>query len=246
MEKSLAKIARKCLFLIVLVLILSITMALVPRAFCQEAYVKVINAATGDSDFIFDAETTPVGHEFIANVTIVDVGLGDLGVYDDLATWQLNLTFNKDILNIKDIFAPADHVFAGKPTTVFPKDINNALGYVVWGMSIGPPSPPDPPSIPFNGTGTLCQIKFNITQIPSPGEVLSCNLTIDTISPLMTSFILDVDVDDIPFTTEHGLYIIPEFPTIAFLAIFLITTLVAIVFVKKTLLMKRHKSLVVN
>jgi hypothetical protein len=188
-----------------LIFVMIIAFPITPVASSSTTYVKVINPATGDGNFIFD-ETTPLGHEFIANITVVDVGLEDPGVYDDLATWQLNLTFNKDIINVKDIFTPADHVFAGRPTTVFPKNINNALGYVVWGITVGPPAPPDPPSIPFNGTGTLCQIRFNVTKTPGPGETLSCNITIDRESGFLTTFLLDPDIEDLPFTEVNGYY----------------------------------------
>jgi hypothetical protein len=163
----------------------------------------------GTSIFVHPPVTTVMlGQNFTVSVNVGNV--------TDLICWQLNLTFNPAILNVVDIFLPAGHVFEGRPKTICPKFIDNVEGYVIWCVLIGPPSPPDPPSIPFNGSGTMCQIEFMAVGLGvSP-------IHIDTEGEFCT-MLLDTEIEDIPFTPIDGVAEVVQYLPIHDIAIIDVT-----------------------
>ena len=116
----------------------------------------------------------PLG-QLTVNITVTDVS--------GLAGWQVNMTWDPTLLSLKaaDLYFPSDHIMWDlDPVTLVPKDVNNVIGFFVWACAVGPSSPY--PS--FNGSGTLCVAKFNVTQEPSSS--LSCTLHLDTAGIMKT------------------------------------------------------------
>jgi len=162
--------------------------------FCDA--VEVINPATGDKWFNYTttsppptAAEYPLGY-VIANVTVKNVTW--------LSAWQLRLTWNSSLLEIAkdaDIYLPADNVFAGYED---PVGLDRGVGYVFWicGIAIGAPWPA------YNGSGVLCQIKFNVTMVPS--STLSCDLVLDRVTAGFYTMLSDPDANEIEDTWTGG------------------------------------------
>jgi hypothetical protein len=108
------------------------------------------------------------------------------------------MKFDPSHLNVKRIFMPADHVFAGRVILSPDPVIDNVTGMVLWGVTIFSGSP-------FSGSGRLCQIEFEIMDVPVPGATLSSTLELVETPPYRT-FLEDPEGGDIPFTPEHGSY----------------------------------------
>jgi len=127
------------------------------------AELKILNPIMGTNQFVFTTATTHVGDTFEAEVWVFNV--------TDLFGWQLNVTFDNTMLNVVDIYLPADNIFAGKTTLPVAKDINNDAGYVLWGVSLGLGESP------VSGDGKLCTIQFEIIAEPERKKTLSCCFT---------------------------------------------------------------------
>lgn len=155
----------------------------------EEATVEVINPETANVNFTFNIWEISVGYEFTANITATNLV--------EIDTWQLNVTFDPELIHCLSISLPSDHIFAGGAVVPPPKDINNVAGYVVWGATLLT-------GTPFSGNGRLCQIGFNVTQEPSEG-VLSCPVHIDTESIFDTWLVNSTGVK-VPFTPVDGYY----------------------------------------
>jgi hypothetical protein len=138
----------------------------------------------------------PLGY-FLVNITVTSV--------TNLAGWQVNVTWDPTLLEIAvdtDIYRTPDMIFGA---TAIETGKNIGSDRVYWAVSkgIGQPS--------FTGNGTLCQIKFNITQ--APASVLTCPLTLDQVSSFPTK-ITDGAGDPIGYTPQHGTY---EYSKIVFI-----------------------------
>jgi len=211
---------------IVAVLLLSMAIVFpIASVRASTTYLQVVNPSPVDGpyDFILPPDT-PVGTTFLANITITDVV--------NLAGWQVNLTYDPRLLKVSalaDIKYPADHVFAGLDPYFAGKGFDNTIGYLTYACAIGPESPADH----FDGSGTLCQIRFTTVK-NGTGDPVFCELVFD-VNPehIITTSIRDADIEPIPFEVQEGSYFIPEFPTVIFPALFLIVTLLALALGKR-------------
>jgi len=178
-------------------------------------YVSVINATTGYGvpgnvgtttvNFTNEyppptAPGYPLGY-FLVNITVRDV--------TDLAGWQINVTWDPTLLEL----LPGDIYRNDTPTHYFAifgmfgiETIPNIKpDKVYWAVSRGSGKPT------FTGNGTMCQIKFNITQ--APASVLTCQLHHDQVSAFPTK-LKDSYVADIPYIPQDGTY---EYSKIVFI-----------------------------
>jgi len=185
------------------VLLLLSLATVLPVSASPTTYVSVINATSGYGVPEFYGTTTinftneyppptaadyPLGY-FIVNITVTSV--------TNLAGWQINVTWDPTLLEIAvdtDIYRPADAIFGA---TAIETGKNIKPGMVYWAVSRGIGQPA------FTGSGRLCQIKFNITQVPA--SVLTCPLHHDQVSAFPTK-ITDTAGDPIPYTPEDGTY----------------------------------------
>ncbi|MEM3459544.1 MAG: cohesin domain-containing protein [Candidatus Bathyarchaeia archaeon] len=128
-----------------------------------DGYPAKWNASTtdrgfGTSDFIFYSNETAVNSRFFINITINNA--------EAVKGWAVGLIFDKLKLSYVSAWRPSDHVF--KPveemgwTIVAPsvtfEDLNETHKRLMWGCTyiMGEPE------WTFNGSGTLCQIQFQI------------------------------------------------------------------------------------
>jgi len=113
---------------------------------------------TGTSDFIFYSNETDVDDTFFMNVTVTDA--------ERMKGWGIGVVFDHTKLSYNGSRRPPDHVF--KPvqdlgwTIIAPsvtiESINSTHSIMKWGCTyiMGEEE------WTFNGTGTLCQIRFRI------------------------------------------------------------------------------------
>jgi hypothetical protein len=140
----------------------------------------------------FYVHQTPPGSVFVINITVDSV--------TDLASWQVNLTWDPTLLNFSQIWLPPDHAFSGRSiTTTLP---NVKRGSVTWGCALQP-GPYWTYSRTFDGTGTLCQIELKTLSPPSPPPV-TCNLTLA--NKYFDTFLLNGSGYGISFTVENGVF----------------------------------------
>ncbi|MEM2702761.1 MAG: hypothetical protein QXR45_06340 [Candidatus Bathyarchaeia archaeon] len=129
-----------------------------------DGYPTRWNASTtvrylGTSNFIFYSNETAVNSTFFLNVTIQNVEL--------LRGWGIGLIYDATILKYVSAWRPTDHVFkpvedmgwtiVAPPVVVEP--INETHSIIKWGYAY---IMPESEVWTFNGTGTLCQIRFKI------------------------------------------------------------------------------------
>jgi len=140
---------------------------------------------------VFYESQAPPGTEITINITVKDV--------TDLWNWQIRLTWNGSLLDFVDIFLPSDHVFAASGYyMITPKVPVNGSGYVMWGCTYT-----NEPYWTFNGTGTLCQVKFRI-RYPLASLPVTCELAL--VNVVFDTFLIDGSYHDIPFTVKNGIY----------------------------------------
>jgi PKD repeat protein len=154
----------------------------------------VLNPNTGDTNFVFNTSTTSVGTRFNATVWIYNV--------TDMFGYQTLLSVNDTLLNITNAWLPTwdtNWVFYGQssvqPIPAFRDNNGNGVFEAVLvgaSLLIG---------TPFNGTGLLSIIEFEIIFEPTSGSV-SCNLDIDNID----SYALDFDLTPISLIKTGGYY----------------------------------------
>jgi len=142
----------------------------------------------------------PMGYVLV-NVSVLDVV--------DLATWQINVTWDPTLLEIarvnpscdpdySDIYIPTDNIFNGwtDPTGL---TVTSSSAFLVCGIKMGAPFDH------FDGSGTMCQIKFNITKLPSSD--LSCALHFVLAGEdLFYTKLIDPEAELISYTSEDGQY----------------------------------------
>jgi len=157
----------------------------------QSTTIHVINPDTGDNQFIFDTSTTGVNYKFWINITLTD--------FTDIYTWQMKLLYDPTLINATQARYPSDHIFAGLTTSPVSPVIDRNQGSVLYGNTMVGADPG------VSGTNArLCQIEFQIIKAPSPGETLSCELTL--FRGVGGTFLLNSLGDDVSFTTQSGHY----------------------------------------
>jgi len=154
--------------------IITIQMRFVPSAFSENTQLSL----TPQSSYPI------VGESFIVNVTVTDV--------IDLSAWQIKLAFNPSIINCVEIIVPADNLFAGHDTTGISPKIDNYLGFLtvfngIWELE------------GVNGSGMLCQIKFNAS---CPG--ISILSFIDEME-IEGTYLQNSEFNNIPFEASEGI-----------------------------------------
>jgi hypothetical protein len=235
MKQPLFKKLRLYSFFALILLTVAIIYSIAPVK-TQTTTISVIDAVEGDDTIELPPET-PAGTTVLVNITVTDVTL--------LAGWQINVTFDPRLLNITDptdIFLPEDHIFNGLDPWTAPEEpeINYYAGWVLWGCVIGPLAPVNN----FNGSGTMCQIRFTTVK-NGTGEPFTCEIVLDTLDAptCFPTMLVDPDSNEIPFTTVKGYFIIPEFSIATLLTIFLMTSAI-IVLIRKTWIIRHvHRNL---
>ena len=216
---------RNVILTLVILIVLSIFSS---HASAQTAEIAIVNSETGSNEFTFPPET-PVNSTFLANITVSNV--------DFLATWQINITWDPELLNIssaEDMILPPDNIF-GEYTDPVGLTITSSSVFWVVGIKL------EAPFEYVNVTqGTLCQINFTIikndTELP-----LSCNIhfVVAGEHPFYTKLI-DLEGELIEYTPIDSSYtIIPELNNILMVSILLMSTAIAVIFSRKKLL-KKH------
>jgi len=120
------------------------------------------------------------GESFTINVTVTNV--------TDLCGWQIYVSYNPSVINCVEVTIPADNIFAGHETIGGALiHIYNELGlltasYALWELQ------------GVNGSGKLCQIKFN-TSFPGISILTFINGT----------YLLDSKFVYIPFEATEGI-----------------------------------------
>lgn len=194
------------------------------------ALFSAIDSDSGSSTFNFTA-ATPVNTTFTANITIKDV--------DFLGAWQINMTWDRTLLKVNstdDAVIPTDNIFGGE---VDPVGLTIVPGSIYWMAGIKYGAPFEYVNVTI---GILCQITFTILRNTTDGP-LSCpiHFVLEGENPIYTKLIHYVP-DYIPYDTEDGLFVIPEFHMSILLVLFLITTFCALIFSRKTLFDKKITS----
>ncbi len=126
----------------------------------------------GTDIFLFYTNETIDGDTFYLGIETYDVV--------DLYAWTFKLWFNATFLNCTSVWKPGYWIFAGLPHYAHLPIINNTAGYVSFGSALltGPG---------FSGSGTLCQIGFQIIKEPTVESAsLECDFTFD---PFDTYFV---------------------------------------------------------
>lgn len=140
----------------------------------------------------FYAHQTPPGSVFVINITVDSV--------TDLASWQVNLTWDPTLLDFSQIWLPSDHAFSGRSVITPTPDVKN--GSVVWGCALASGPYWTYVSV-FSGTGTLCQVELRI--LPPPRQLpVSCELTLA--NEHVDTFLLDGQGYDTEFALQNGVF----------------------------------------
>jgi len=160
--------------------------------------IIVLNPATMDSNFVFSADTSPVGTRFNASIWLDDA--------IDLFAYQVYLAVDDTLLNITYAWLPTTDptwVFAGKTTVqpgpvLYDLDVNGYFESVKIGdsMLIGDP---------VTGSGLLAIIEFEITYVPTEGAASS---TLDI--NYDDTYALNYDLNEMEATKTNGYYEIGE------------------------------------
>jgi hypothetical protein len=154
-------------------------------------------------------EVGPPPVTFLLNVTVENVQL--------MAGYEIYISFNQNKLQCLDIVLPSDFVYAGKGYLETAKLIDNDQGTIHYGVATFP-------LYEFNGSGVLCQLKFNGTNIDGSDIII--------ITPEMgTTFytqLLTKEATEIPYIAENGyVIIIPEFSNMLIITFAFITSTIA-------------------
>ncbi len=205
-------------------ILLSLIMAFsIKSVSAQDTTITLINPLSGNSTFAFP-EDTPINSTFIANVTVADA--------DFLSAWQINITWDPTLLKINstdDLIIPSDNIFGAYPDPTEPEMTNSSVFWMV-GITFGGPDYVNVTS------GIVCQLQFTILQ----NGTGSCNIHfVIQGENLFYTKLIDYDGELIDYTAEDGAYSIPEFNMNILVAIFLLMTLCAFAFGRKTLIGKR-------
>lgn len=142
----------------------------------------------GTNTFLFYTNETANGDTFYVGMKVYDVV--------DLYAWTFKLWFNATLLNCTSVWRPGYWIFAGLPYYAPWPIINNTEGYVSYDSSLlaGPG---------FSGSGTLCQIGFQIRKEPTvESALLECDFTLD----LSDTYFVDSNLEIIETQLIPGHY----------------------------------------
>ena len=150
------------------------TMIMLPVHAVTPAELKIIDPATGSSTIRFsNNDPAPTAPGFPLGFVTVNVSVFNVST---LAVWQIHIKWNASLLRIEntalngDMSIPTSNIFGSYPDPTDPS-IDNALGKAFWVVGIKSSGPTN-----VSGSGTLCQIKFNVTLLPTPAENLTTAL----------------------------------------------------------------------
>lgn len=164
------------------------------------AYPMSVNATTTEVRITPSMITVgevgqPIPTEIITvNVTVVNVV--------DLYSWQVKIYYNPDVLIWTGAWYPEDHVFAGRVfQSVEPTNETDGGGtYILHFATLVGEQPT------FNGSGVLCSFNFTAKAVGTS------QLEIDTTPPSPYSWLLDFELEFIPFTASSGtITVVSEF-----------------------------------
>ena len=168
--------------------IISGVIILIATIFVLSINVQILDAQTitrlSIEPQIIEGTFAP-GDRFTVNCSVFDVV--------ELRHWQFVLFFDPTVLNCTAVWLPSDHVYAGMEFTLPDHPvINNEIGYVVYCAAADG-------YWNFDGSGTLCQIEF---------EVVSCGESVLGFSEPygQDTFLLDDWLDVIPCEVINGYF----------------------------------------
>jgi hypothetical protein len=166
----------------------------------QAAYLQIVNPLTGDGWFNFTNREMHLGDTFKVNITVVNV--------TDLAGWEITLRWNPSLLTFVQVEDPPDQVFARIGMNSWGVgDYRYAdRGFLTCGrVAVSESAPIWPPTLTFDGSGTLAQVVFQIAREVSESEhEIGCNLTFFDIG--FGTLLIDHRIVDIPFNATEGSY----------------------------------------
>jgi len=128
----------------------------------------------GTNNFTFYLPQTPIGSTFFINITIKDV--------TNLKAWGIGLVYDNTTLRYLSAWRPTDHVFSYPEsqgaTPIAPAisidDYDATHKILKWGYAyLWQDEYGNPIQWGFNGTGTLCQIQFQLIRTLSAEEEFS-------------------------------------------------------------------------
>ena len=188
---------------LVLLMVLSMPALLLKPAKAATQTLKILDPVAGDTSVTYThAAPPPTASNYPLGYVIVNVSAFDVS---NLAVWQINITWNPTLLRIEnraingDMYVPTSNIFGNYPDPTESFITDSSAFWVVGIKSSGPPS--------VSGSGTLCQIKFNVTKTPSEGENLSCNIHfVLSGEDMFYTKLIDLDANLIDYTAEHGVY----------------------------------------
>jgi len=169
--------------------------------------IEILDPVEGDHLLNYtNNEPPPTELDYPMGYVLVNVSVFDVL---NLATWQINVTWDPTLLEIalvnpscdptlSDIYIPTDNIFNGwtDPTGL---TVSSSSAFLVCGIKIGAPFDH------FDGSGTLCQIKFNVTKEPSSD--LSCTIHFVLAGEnLFYTKLINPEADLITYTSEDGQY----------------------------------------
>jgi len=191
-----------------------------PTAFAVDGtQLAILDAVDGDNLLHYtnndpppDAAGYPLGY-VLANVSYYNAH--DTNLSDYLANYQLNITWDPALLSLKaeDFIIPSDNVFGANAEIAAGPD-NSTPGQLFVGVGI---KLAGPEYVNVTEWGTLCQLKFNVTKIPTIAENLTCLIHLVTSGEYpIYSFAGDVEGGEIVATlvdcTYEYLYEPPALP----------------------------------
>jgi parallel beta-helix repeat protein len=148
----------------------------------ETTYLQIINPLTGDEFFNFTVQQKSVGDTFVVNITIANVTA--------MSTWQCGLTWNSSLLAFVNASLPPDNIL-GNQNVIFATSDTQSQAQLVLGASYSPVWSPG--FFGVNGTCTLAQVELRV--IERGGQ---CDFAFEGLD--MDTFLLDKNLDDMPFT----------------------------------------------
>jgi hypothetical protein len=149
----------------------------------------------------YTTETANIGYVFNVTVWVESV--------PSLAAWNLFLGYNDSILNVTRWFEPendSQYIFAGKTTSAVPSPPEPSYTHIAPGngsITVAATLFPTPPTQqPSSGTGKLCILEFNVTELPSTAGSLFSALMISNAD----TFLLDQWGTELSVTKQDGSY----------------------------------------